>query len=492
MREKERFLSYPILMTKQEEPQDFNSFGLQDLLLQGIREAGFEKPSPIQSKAIPLALEGRDLIAQAQTGTGKTAAFGLPSMEQIDPKGSIQVLVLTPTRELASQVSDELYKLGKHLGIKTVTIYGGASYGKQIHKANELAQIAVATPGRLLDLLEKGEIKKFNPKIVILDEADEMLDMGFQEDIEAIFSYVPKERQTLLFSATMPEGIQRLASRYLHKPLHIRIEITEKSAKNIEQVYYVIEETEREMAVVRVLDYENPYKAIVFTKTKKEADDLKTSLAFKGYPVEALHGDLNQKQREQVLRSLHDGRIRILVATDVAARGLDVKDLTHVINYHLPYDTESYTHRIGRTGRAGKTGKAITFVTTRESRALQRLKHSAQHMSMAKVPTKQSVITKRMQELETKVEHLDIREEAESSLERLLSHLELKDIALKLLSQKIAEQKIGGPDSIGKDPKSWSAEPPPPRPRKKTGRYTESRDRDRKGKSNQSQRFRKR
>jgi len=474
-------------MTNTPDPQGFESFGFQEPLLQGIREAGFQTPSPIQTKAIPFVLEGKDLIAQAQTGTGKTAAFGLPALEKIDPQGGIQVLVLTPTRELASQVSDQIYKLGRFLGIRTVTIYGGASYSRQISQVNQSAQIAVATPGRLLDLLEGKEFKRFEPKIVILDEADEMLDMGFQEDIEAIFSYVPKERQTLLFSATMPEGIKRLAHKYLNKPVHIKIEITEKAAKNIEQLYYMIDEQEREMAVVRVLDYENPHKAIVFTKTKKEADDLKTSLTFKGYAVEALHGDLNQKQREMVLRSLHDGRIRILVATDVAARGLDVKDLSHVINYHLPFDTESYTHRIGRTGRAGKTGKAITFVTPKESRSLQRLKATAEHLQFAKVPSKHAVIEKRMRDLEARILGAELRAEAEESLERMLQETDLNDLVRKLLSQKIAEQKVGGPEHIGKDQATWSERPPE---RKSHSGSGEKRSSSRPG--NRPQRFRRR
>ncbi len=439
---------------------EFEAFGFQENLLKGIVDAGFTSPSPIQKQAIPLILEGKDIIAQAQTGTGKTAAFGLPCLNKINPKGGIQVLILTPTRELASQVSDEIYRLGKHLGIRTVTIYGGTSYSRQISQANESAQIAVATPGRLLDLLNSKGIKNFKPGIVVLDEADEMLDMGFQEDIESIFFFFFTERQTLLFSATMPEGIKKLSSKYLKHPAHIKVAITEASAKNIEQVYYVIDESERDQAVVRVLDFENPYKAIVFTKTKKEADELKTSLSFKGYPVEALHGDLGQKQREQVLKSLHDGRIRILVATDVAARGLDVKDLSHVINYHLPFDPESYTHRIGRTGRAGKTGKAITFVTTRETRALMRLKSTAGTLTIAKVPSKKAVIDKRMDELLGGILKLEIASDSDKILEKLESQASLKEIALKLLSQKLAEQKISGPETIGKDPENWSESPP--------------------------------
>ncbi|MCZ8343503.1 MAG: DEAD/DEAH box helicase [Leptospira sp.] len=440
---------------------DFQSFGLRPEILQGITEAGFETPSPIQKQAIPLVLEGKDLIAQAQTGTGKTAAYGLPCLNQIDVDAGMQVLVLTPTRELALQVSDELYKLGKHLGIKTTTIYGGSSYSKQINQVAKGSQVAVATPGRLLDLLKGKELKNFKPSMVILDEADEMLDMGFMEDIESIFNLLPTKRQTLLFSATMPEAIKKLASKYQTSPAHVKIAPTEKSSKNIEQVYFVIDEAERDMAVVRILDYENPFKAIIFTKTKKEADDLKSSLSFKNYPVEALHGDLNQKQREQVLKSLHDGRVRILVATDVAARGLDVKDLSLVINFHLPFDSESYTHRIGRTGRAGKSGKAVTLVTTRESRALMRLKGtSGMNLVIAALPTKKEVMARREEDFLKKITETEIHPDAEEILEKLLDTEDKRTIALQLLSNMLDKTKISGPEKIGKTPAEWSETPP--------------------------------
>ncbi|MDF3819585.1 DEAD/DEAH box helicase [Leptospira sp. 96542] len=472
---------------------DFQSFGLRPEILQGITEAGFETPSPIQKQAIPLVLEGKDIIAQAQTGTGKTAAYGLPCLNRINVANGMQVLVLTPTRELALQVSDELYKLGKNLGIKTTTIYGGASYTKQISQVTKGAQVAVATPGRLLDLLKGKELKNFKPSMVILDEADEMLDMGFMEDIESIFNLLPEERQTLLFSATMPDAIKKLASKYQTHPAHVKITPTEKSSKNIEQVYYVIDESERDAAVVRILDYENPYKAIIFTKTKKEADDLKTNLNFKGYPVEALHGDLNQKQREQVLKSLHNGQVKILVATDVAARGLDVKDLSLVINFHLPFDSESYTHRIGRTGRAGKSGKAVTLVTTRESRALLRLKGtSGNNLTIASLPTKKEVQVRREQDFLDKIIATDIHTDAEEVLEKLLKLEDKKSVALKLLSTMLDKTKISGAEKIGKSVGEWNETPPPGRRGGGGGRSSggyrggrESRDSS-KGKPNES------
>ncbi|TGN19546.1 DEAD/DEAH box helicase [Leptospira idonii] len=455
------------MTTNHTEPgNDFQSFGFRPELLSGIAEAGFQTPSPIQRQAMPLVLEGKDLIAQAQTGTGKTAAYGLPCLNRIEIKEGMQVLVLTPTRELALQVSDELYRLGKNLGIKTTTIYGGASYSKQISQVTKGAQVAVATPGRLLDLLKGKELKNFKPTMVVLDEADEMLDMGFLEDIESIFGFLPEERQTLLFSATMPDAIKKLASRYLDHPAHVKIAATEKSSKNIEQVYYVIDEQERDNAVVRVLDYENPFKAIIFTKTKKEADDLKTNLGFKGYAVEALHGDLSQKQRESVLKSLHDGRIKILVATDVAARGLDVKDLSLVINFHLPFDSESYTHRIGRTGRAGKSGKAVTFVTTRESRALLRLKGtSGTELTFAALPTKKEVQARRHQDFLTKILETEIHADAEALFQTLCEKEGKEAVSLKILSQILDKVKISGPEKIGKHPSEWNETPPPSKKR---------------------------
>ncbi|MDZ4726426.1 MAG: DEAD/DEAH box helicase [Leptospira sp.] len=444
-----------------EQENEFQSFGFRPELLSGIADAGFLTPSPIQRQAIPLVLEGKDLIAQAQTGTGKTAAYGLPCLNRIKLNDGMQVLVITPTRELALQVSDELFRLGKNMGIKTTTIYGGASYSKQISQVTKGAQVAVATPGRLLDLLKTKEFKNFKPKMIILDEADEMLDMGFLEDIESIFSHLPEERQTLLFSATMPDAIKKLAGKYLNHPAHVKIAVTEKASKNIEQVYYIIDEQERDNAVVRILDFENPFKAIIFTKTKKEADDLKTNLAFKGYHVEALHGDLSQKQRESVLKSLHSGQIKILVATDVAARGLDVKDLALVINFHLPFDSESYTHRIGRTGRAGKSGRAITLVTTRESRALSRLKGtSGTELTIATLPTKKDVQAKRHEDFLTRILETDINPDAEALFTKLCEDEDQKSISLKILSQILDKVKISGPEKIGKTATEWSENPP--------------------------------
>jgi ATP-dependent RNA helicase DeaD len=324
--------------------------------------------------AIPIVAEGRDLVAQAHTGTGKTAAFGLPMMDKL-AKGEIErALVITPTRELATQVSDELYHLGRFAGIRTLTVYGGVGYGRQIALIHKGVQIVVAPPGRLKDLYRKGKIDVFNPEIVVLDEADEMLDMGFLEEIKEIFEYIPQNRQTLLFSATMPEPIKELANHILYQPEFISVVGDEETTNNvIDQRYYVINENQRDEAIVKLLETEDTNKCIIFCRMKREVDRLTEHLQALGFNAAGLHGDLEQQDREVVIKAYRRGETKIMVATDVAARGLDVKDVTHVFNYHIPFDPQSYVHRIGRTGRAGKSGQAITLVTTEEFRELQRI-----------------------------------------------------------------------------------------------------------------------
>ncbi len=352
----------------------FHEFNFHRDIAKGVKIAGFREPSPIQEMAIPIVEEGRDLVAQAHTGTGKTAAFGLPMMDKL-AKGEIErALVITPTRELATQVSDELYHLGRFAGIRTLTVYGGVGYGRQIALIHKGVQIVVATPGRLKDLYRKGKIDVFNPEIVVLDEADEMLDMGFLEEIKEIFEYIPQNRQTLLFSATMPEPIKELANHILYNPEFISVVGDEETTNNvIDQRYYVINESQRDEAIVKLLETEDTNKCIIFCRMKREVDRLTEYLQALGFNVAGLHGDLEQQDREVVIKAYRRGETKIMVATDVAARGLDVKDVTHVFNYHIPFDPQSYVHRIGRTGRAGKSGQAITLVTTEEFRELQRI-----------------------------------------------------------------------------------------------------------------------
>ncbi|MCH9741123.1 MAG: DEAD/DEAH box helicase [Epsilonproteobacteria bacterium] len=353
----------------------FNEFDFHKDLLKGIKIAGFREPSPIQEMVIPIIKMGTDLVGQAHTGTGKTAAFGLPMMNKIANGEIERALVITPTRELATQVSDELYHLGRFANIRTLTVYGGVGYGRQIALINKGVQIVVATPGRLKDLYKKGKIDSFNPEIVVLDEADEMLDMGFLDEIKEIFEYIPQNRQTLLFSATMPDPIKALADEILTSPQFISVVGKDESTTNniIEQHYYVINESQRDEAIVKLLETEKIKKCIVFCRMKREVDRLTEYLQAIGFNAKGLHGDLEQIERDEVIRAYRRNEVQIMVATDVAARGLDVKQVTHVFNYHIPFDPQSYVHRIGRTGRAGKSGKAITLVSTNEFRELQRI-----------------------------------------------------------------------------------------------------------------------
>ncbi|WP_274652184.1 DEAD/DEAH box helicase [Paenibacillus humicola] len=345
----------------------FAEFGLEPKVLQAITELGFEESTPIQSKSIPIALTGSDLIGQAQTGTGKTAAFGIPLINKIPvTEDRIIALIMTPTRELAIQVSEEIGKLSRYKGIRSLPIYGGQEIGRQIRALKKRPQIIIGTPGRLLDHINRKTIKLDDVQTVVLDEADEMLDMGFMEDITSILSLVPDERQTMLFSATMPPNIQRLAQQFLKNPEHVSVIPKQVSAPLIDQAYIEVHERQKFEALSRLLDMESPELAIIFGRTKRRVDELSEALQKRGYSADGLHGDLSQNQRDAVMRKFRDGSIDVLVATDVAARGLDVSGVTHVINFDLPQDPESYVHRIGRTGRAGKEGTAWSFVTPRE------------------------------------------------------------------------------------------------------------------------------
>lgn len=349
----------------------FGDIQLSRRVHNAIIEMGFEEPSPIQSQTIPLVIDGLDVIGQAQTGTGKTAAFGIPIMERVSADNRhIQALVLTPTRELAIQVSEELSKIGRFKRIKSFPIYGGQSIDRQIKALKLGVQVAIGTPGRLLDHLRRKTIKLDSVKMIILDEADEMLDMGFIEDIEEILQNIPSDdRQTLLFSATMPMAIMNLARKYMKNPTTVTISKEQLTVPLIDQFYY--ETRDKLEGLCRVIDTETTGKLIIFCRTKKGVDELVASLQARGYMADGLHGDLSQAQRDRVMKKFRDGKLEILAATDVAARGLDIEDITHVVNYDIPQDPESYVHRIGRTGRAGKKGIALTFIEPREYRQLR-------------------------------------------------------------------------------------------------------------------------
>ncbi len=428
----------------------FDDFGLKPEIMQSIRYAGFKVPSPIQQQAIPLVLEGRDVVGQAHTGTGKTAAFGLPTLNKMALDRGVEALIIVPTRELANQVSDELFKYGKKLGIHTVTVYGGSSYNRQIGLIERGAQVVIATPGRLKDILKRNMLEDFTPSTVILDEADEMLDMGFLDDINEIFDYLPSDRQTLLFSATMPPLIKKLAERILVDPAFVAITKEEKTNKDIAQQYYVIEENERDDAIIRLLDAEELEKTIVFCRTKREVDRLANVLSSVGYNAKGLHGDMEQRQRESVIRGLKENAVDILVATDVAARGIHIDDVSHVINFHIPFDPESYVHRIGRTGRAGQKGVAITLVTPLEFKELQRIrKIVGTQMAHDFIPTKSQVQSRQTGRLVEEIEKQKIYDEALNVLEALGEDIDQTQIALKLISLLMQRLNVKGPQNIG-------------------------------------------
>ena len=389
----------------QEETNEENSFEQFDLsgeLLKAINDVGYEMPSPIQLKVIPVLLAGKDVVGQAQTGTGKTAAFALPMLERLDPKSKkVQGLVLTPTRELAIQVAEAFHTYAKYIGnVRVLPVYGGQSISQQIKHLRGGVQIIVGTPGRVMDHIRRETIDLSNLKIVALDEADEMLRMGFQEDVEWILSHTPEERQTALFSATMPRQIRRLAEKYLKEPENIEIERKTLTVPNIKQFYVNVAESQKTDALTRLLEVEaNSGEAVlIFHRTKVGAADLTSKLQARGYAAEAMHGDMNQTQREALIKRLRNGKVEIVVATDVAARGLDVEHIGSVINYDMPSDTESYVHRIGRTGRAGREGKAVLFVTPRQQRMMRDIeKYTKQKIEPMKLPTKADVASRRME-----------------------------------------------------------------------------------------------
>ena len=350
---------------------EFTSLNLRDEVMQAITELGYAEPTPIQAQMIPIMLTGADVIGQAQTGTGKTAAFALPILQNFKPQKQPQALVLAPTRELALQVADSMIEYGKHLGVRVLAVYGGQPYGPQIGNLKRGVDIVVGTPGRLNDLLERKVLNLGEIKTVVLDEADEMLNMGFIEEVEKILAETPAGRQTALFSATLPARIRSLADRFMRDPQSVLIKRGTLTVSAIEQRYYLVHESDKTNALTRLFEIEPIHSALIFARTRAETATLANELVVRGIPAEAIHGDLDQNARERVLGRFRANQLKVLVATDVAARGLDIEDISHVFNYHLPDDAEVYIHRIGRTGRAGKTGIAITLLAPREKRRLR-------------------------------------------------------------------------------------------------------------------------
>ena len=421
----------------------FADLNISETTLKSVRRMGFEEATPIQEGTIRLGMEGKDIIGQAQTGTGKTTAFGIPLIEKIDTRdGNVQGLVIAPTRELAIQVSEELYRLGKDKNVRILSVFGGQEIGRQIRALKNRPQIIVGTPGRLLDHINRRTLKLDNVNTLVLDEADEMLNMGFIEDIQSIMSNVPETRQTLLFSATMPDPIRRIAEKFMKTPEIVKIKSKEMTVENIEQFFVKSVEREKFDILSRLLNVHQPELAIVFGRTKRRVDELAHALNIRGYLAEGIHGDLSQAKRMSVLKQFKANKIDILVATDVAARGLDISGVSHVYNFDIPQDPESYVHRIGRTGRAGKKGVAVTFVTPREMGYLSIVERTTKKKMEALVPptADEAVIGLQrvaMEQLETMTEKNNLGSYRELATEMLEKHdaVDLIAAALKTLTK---------------------------------------------------------
>jgi ATP-dependent RNA helicase DeaD len=387
----------------------FEDLNLPESIRKAVSDLGFEEPTPIQSLAIPLMRDGKDVIGQAHTGTGKTAAYGIPLIESVDTAAKRpQALVLCPTRELAIQVSEELRKLAKYRrGLVILPVYGGQPIERQLHALKAGVQVVIATPGRLLDHLDRRSINLQGVRIVVLDEADEMLDMGFRDDIEAILKKVPGDRQTVLFSATMPQQILDLSTKYLRDPRTVRVIHDQLSVPKIEQSYFEVRESGKVDVLSNVIDLYDPHLTLIFCNTKRRVDELVSHIQARGYLAEGLHGDMSQSQRERVMGKFRTGGIDILVATDVAARGIDVEDVDIVINYDVPQDPEYYIHRIGRTGRAGKEGRSFTFVSGKELWKLREIQRYAKiRIAQQAVPKAHEISTRRAELLTEKVRRI--------------------------------------------------------------------------------------
>ncbi|MEG6523426.1 DEAD/DEAH box helicase [Desulfotomaculum sp. 1211_IL3151] len=425
-------------MNRRRETMNFGNLEMDHRIVEGLKEMGFEEPTPIQQLAVPQILAGHDMIGQAQTGTGKTAAFSIPMIEKLNPrKREVQTVIITPTRELAIQVAEEISKIGRYCRIKVLPIYGGQSIDRQIRSLRQGVQVIVGTPGRLLDHLRRQTLKVDQVDMIILDEADEMLDMGFIEDIEEIIRHTPAERQTLLFSATMPGEIIRLAHQYMKEPKYVTVSKANLTVPQIEQVYYEAPEKNKLEALCRILDISDIAQGIVFCRTKRGVDELVAGLQARGFAAAALHGDLSQQQRNAVMRQFRSGEAELLVATDVAARGLDIEGVSHVVNYDIPQDPEFYVHRIGRTGRAGRSGVAITIISPREYRQLRLIENiTKSRIKRENLPTVADVVERQKETIKERM--LQIIEEGKlgyyrSIIDPLLDEYDPIDIAAAAL-----------------------------------------------------------
>ncbi|MEC4726071.1 DEAD/DEAH box helicase [Shewanella sp. D64] len=430
------------------EEKTFRELGLSEPLLRALDELGYEKPTPIQAASIAPLMAGKDILGQAQTGTGKTGAFALPLLNRIDPNlNSPQILVLAPTRELAVQVAEAFASYAKFMkGMHVLPIYGGQSMQQQLNALRRGPQIIVGTPGRVMDHMRRGTLKLDSLKAMVLDEADEMLKMGFIDDIEWILEHTPKERQLALFSATMPEQIKRVASKYLTEPVHVKIATTTTTVETIEQRFVQVSQHNKLEALVRVLEVEKTEGIIIFVRTRNSCVELAEKLEARGYASSPLHGDMNQQARERAVDQLKRGKLDIIIATDVAARGLDVERIGHVVNYDIPYDTEAYVHRIGRTGRAGRTGMAILFVTHREMRMLRTIERATNsRISPMDVPSPETVTERRLSRLGEQVSEIIAKDSLDfmkGAVAQLCQQLEVDtDVLAAALLQQVQKDR---------------------------------------------------
>ena len=485
----------PEAAAEQEEPAEkaepengFEKLGLPDAVVEAVKRVGFEQPSPIQAQTIPLLMQGRDVVGLAQTGTGKTAAFALPVLSQIDPdKRYPQALVLAPTRELALQVSDSFQSFADHLGgVHILPIYGGQAYGIQLSGLRRGAQVIVGTPGRVIDHLEKGSLDISNLEFLVLDEADEMLNMGFQEDVERILEDTPETKQVALFSATMPNAIRRISRDYLNNPEEVTVKSETRTNTNITQRYLFTAHRNKLDAITRILEVTEFEAMIVFVRTKNETEEIAEKLRARGFSAAAINGDIAQQQRERTVDQLRDGRLDILVATDVAARGLDVERISHVLNYDIPNDTESYVHRIGRTGRAGRTGEAILFVTPRERRMLRSIeKVTGAKIEEMDLPTVDEVNVSRMAKFSDSITESLENDQMDLFRSLVRSYSADHDVPMEDIAAALAAQTSGDEFLMKEPPKDkrdrrdrekWDRDD-----RRDRGRGRDRRDRDDRG-----------
>jgi ATP-dependent RNA helicase DeaD len=434
----------------------FSALGLDPRIIVALTQLGYEEPTPVQREAIPPLLAGHDVLGQAATGTGKTAAFALPLLHLLtpdaDPRERTRALILVPTRELAMQVAEAVHKYGKAMGIVAIPIYGGAAMETQLRQLKRGVDVVVATPGRALDHIRRKTLRLDGVKIVILDEADEMLDMGFAEDLEAILDATPSERQTALFSATLPPRIADIANKHLKDPTRVRIDrevVAAGSAPRVRQVAYIVSRAHKMATLGRVLDVENPTSAIVFCRTRTEVDQVTETLNGRGYRAEALHGGLSQEQRDRVMKKFRANTTDLLVATDVAARGLDVQHVSHVVNYDLPTAAEAYVHRIGRTGRAGREGVAITLAEPREHRQLRNIEYQTkQKIEIAAVPTVADLRARRLELTRASLRETLLSGELDGFrviVDSLAQEFDIMDVAAAAV--KMADSKDNGGDA---------------------------------------------